>query len=130
MTKTKMLKTIIKAHKGGHRDVAAVFHMMFSHLFNATMHDGRIVLHHRENIEGQWTESHSIYIRKQLSQTVAKKFNEAAKLCFNKAFSESNELTKPKYVEIANNLLRIAFLLKNNTYKNHIVRECIELLLM
>lgn len=129
MVKSEILKTIIKAHKGGHRDVAAVFHMLFSHRFAATINNGKVILHHREDIEGQWVESHSVYIRKQLSQTVAKKFNEAAKLCFIKAFSESNDLVKPKYIEIANNLLRVGFLLKNNTYKNHIVKECVELLL-
>jgi len=127
--KTDILKAIIRAHTAEHRQVAMVFFIMFSHLFTATIKDGKITIYRRDNYEAEWKESHIVYIKKQLSTSVHDKFIEAANLCFTKAFV-SGRLVKPKYVEIGNKLLRVSHLLQNQTFKQHIVKEVIELLIM
>lgn len=127
MAKTQLCKTIIRAYKGGHRDVARVFHEMLGHLFHIQIKDGKTLIFHRARIDEQWKPTHSISIKRELSTNVAWKFNEVAELLFMRAFKD-HELIKPTYIDIAYALVRVGNLLKNGTYKAHVVREIMEML--
>jgi hypothetical protein len=127
--KTDIFQAVIRAHNSGHREVAMVFFTMFSHLFTANIKDSKIIIYHRDSYEAEWKESHIVHIKRHLSTTIHDKFVEGANLCFSKAFA-NGRLVKPKYIDVANKLLRVSHLLHNQTFKQHIVKEVIELLVM
>lgn len=127
--KTTICKELIKANTGAHRDVASVFILMYGHLFSAFMIDGKLTIKHRRTLDEEtWVESNMYHIKSYLSTQISLKFFECARLCFSKAFNEKNELIKPNYVNVAMNLIKVGNLLKNGTYKAHITREIVEML--
>lgn len=127
--KTEICKSMIKASTGVHRDVAHIFVLMFGHLFTAQIKEGKIYIFHRKSIDDEaWTESNTYNLKYHLSLSVSMKFFECARLIFSKAFNDKNELLKPTYINVAMNLIKVGNLLKNQTYKNHICREVIEML--
>lgn len=127
--KTTMCRELIKANTGAHRDVASVFILMYGHLFSAFMLDGKLTIKHRRTLDEEtWVDSDIHHIKHNLSTGVSAKFFECSRLCFSKAFNDKNQLIKPNYVTVAMNLVKIGNLLKNQTYKNHISKEIIEML--
>lgn len=127
--KSTMCKELIKANTGAHRDVASVFILMFGHLFTAFMAEGKLTIKHRRSLDDQtWVESSLQHIKHLLSTHIPAKFFECSRLCFSKAFNDKNELIKPSYITVAMNLVKVGNLLKNGTYKAHIAREVLEML--
>jgi hypothetical protein len=127
--KTEICKAIIKASVGSHRDVANVFIVMLGHLFTAQLKDGKVYIFHRKSIDQEgWTESSTYHLKYHLSSEVSMKFYECSRFVFSKAFNDKNELTKPQYIQVAMNLIKVGNLLKNGTYKAHITREILEML--
>lgn len=128
MTKTDLYRALIKANTGTHRDVAYCFTLMFGHLFTAQIQDGKTCIFYRQSIDDPWKESSLFQIKHHLSTQVSTKFYECSRVIFSKAFDSKNHLVKPNYVTVAMNLIKIANLLRNGTYKGHIAREIIEML--
>jgi hypothetical protein len=127
--KSEICKAIIKASGGTHRDVARVFILMLGHVFTAQLKDGKVYIFHRKSIDAEeWTESSTYHLKYHLSSEVSMKFYECSRLVFSKAFNDKNELLKPQYIQVAMNLIKVANLLKNGTYKAHICREVLEML--
>lgn len=127
--KTTMCRELIKANTGAHRDVASVFILMYGHLFTAFMVDSKLTIKHRRTLDEEtWVESSLQHIKSHLSTNVSVKFFECSRLCFSKAFNDKNELVKPGYITVAMNLVKVGNLLKNGTYKAHIAREILEML--
>lgn len=128
--KTEICKALIKASNGTHHNVARVFVLLYGHLFNVQMKDGKICIFHRKTIDEEtWTESSTNQIKYHLSSFVSLKFFECSRFVFSKAFNDKHDMIKAHYYQVAINLIRVANLLKNQTYKNHITREILEMLI-
>lgn len=99
-------------------------------MFTVQIQQGKHVLYQRESLDKEWQHGHTVYIKRLLSTNIHNLYCRVALMLFNTAFNDDDELVKPKNIDVANALIRIALLLKNETYKNHIVKAIMEKLTM
>lgn len=124
--KTAICKDVIRSYHGTHVDIANVFFNIYSEMFTVQIQNNKPVLYQRQSIEKEWQPGHILHIKRLLSTTIYNLYCRVALMLFNSAFNDDDELIKPKNIDIAISLLRIATQLKNETFKNHIVKAIIE----
>lgn len=128
--KTALCRDVIRSYRGNHADIAKVFHAIYSDMFTVQIQQGKPVLFQRDSIDKEWRDGNVIYIKRLLSTRLSNLYCQVAHFLFTAAFNDDHELVKPKHLDVANALIRIATLLKNETYKNNITKAIIEILVM
>ncbi len=129
-TRTEIIHdAIIQSYKGGHRDVAKVFCLLYGHRIRVKLLKRTTPsVFTRKSVTDAWEGSSIIEIRNMISDEFSKHYEAIGFEVFLKAYNENGEIINHRHLDIAIALIRVSRLLKTATYKAIVAKEIIEIL--
>ena len=116
----KLIETAIST-EGAHYDIAKIVYELYKNKFRAI---DKKSLYKYENDKWIKTKEEYLNLRKELSETLSKKFMERAEFYNTKIYSTTNEGQKQIYDNKAKSAIKISLRLKQSGYKENIIKEC------
>ena len=116
----KLIETAIST-EGAHYDIAKIVYELYKNKFRAI---DKKSWYKYENDKWIKTKEEYLNLRKELSETISKKFMERAEFYNTKIYSTTNEGQKQIYDNKAKSAIKISLRLKQSGYKENIIKEC------
>lgn len=120
---------IIQSYKGGHRDVAKVFCMLYGHRIRVRLiKKSTPSVFTRKSMTDAWEGSSIIEIRNIISDELSKHYEAMGFEVFLKAYNDNGEIINNRHLDIAIALIRVSRQMKGTTYKGILAKEVVEIL--
>jgi hypothetical protein len=123
-------RAIIQSQTATHYDIAKAIYIMYSNVMTCQqiIRGGKrtVVWYERAKPEDNWKEMQESKIRTLLSNEVAKRYVKTTKFLFEKSI-QNDEIVKMHWIDVATKLIKVYGMLGNNSTKNAIIREMVDL---